>query len=353
MDNVKSKTALIIGVNGQIGFYLRELLLKEGYEVHGIVRHSSHSPDEQSYESNDYVSYHHGDLGDSMTLRRLLCEIRPREVYNLGSMSNAQVSFDLSEYVQKIDGIGTLRLLEAVRSCSLTSFTRVYQAGSSELFGTVTQSPQTETTPFHPRSPYGISKLFSYYTIINYREAYGIHASNGILYNSESPHRNTEFVTRKITLAVARIKRGLQSHLEIGNLDARRDWSHVKDLARGMWLILQQDKGDDYVLCSGVLHSVRDFVVEAFGVVGIRLVWNGDRGSMSERGVDSADRSRVLVKVNPSFFRPQEKYDLCGNYEKARRQLKWQPKTSFFELVREMVMADLDKIDKNIGKVNI
>jgi GDPmannose 4,6-dehydratase len=244
--------------------------------------------------------------------------------------------------------MGTLRILEAVRACSLTKFTRVYQAGSSELFGIVKESPQNEMTPFHPRSPYGVSKQFSYWTMINYREAYGMHASNGILYNTESPRRSKDFVTRKITWTVARIKRGLQSHLDIGNLDAKRDWSHVQDFVRGMWLMLQQEEGDDYVLSSDVARPVREFVTEAFLAVGIDLVWTGEPGSVQEKGVDSADPSRVLVVVNPQFFRPVEVFDLRGDSQKARSRLNWHPSISFRSLVAEMVAADLAAIDREM-----
>ena len=242
--------------------------------------------------------------------------------------------------------MGTLRLLEAIRACSLTHFTRIYQAGSAELFGNVSVSPQDEETPFHPRSPYGISKQYSYWTIINYREAYSIHASNGITYNCESPRRGPDFVTRKITSTVARINRGLQTCLEIGNLDAKRDWSHAKDIVEGIWLVLQQDKGNDFVLSSGVARSVREFVEVAFSMVGIELVWIGERGSVNEIGVDRTNENRVLVKVNPSFFRPPELYELRGNCEKARSQLQWKPTISFGDLVKEMVLYDLEEIDR-------
>ena len=246
--------------------------------------------------------------------------------------------------------MGTLRLLEAVRTCSLTHFTRVFQAGSAELFGIAKESPQDEQTSFHPRSPYGVSKQYSYWTVVNHREAHGIHASNGILFNSESPRRSQDFVTRKITSTVARIKRGLQSCLELGNLDARRDWSHTQDFVRGMWQMLQQEEGDDYVLSSGVARPVREFVTVAFAAVGICLEWMGERGSVSERGVDSADCSRVLVRVNPAFFRPPELFELRGNSSKARVKLQWEPSISFSALVKEMVSADLALIDKNGGQ---
>lgn len=251
----------------------------------------------------------------------------------------------MAEYVQQVDGMGTLRLLEAVRLCSLTHFTRIYQAGSAELFGNTKVSPQNESTSFHPRSPYGVSKLYSYWTVVNHREAYGMHLSNGIGFNCESPRRRADFVSRKITSSVARIKRGLQNCLEIGNLDAQRDWSHVADFARGIWQMLQQEKGDDYVLSSGVSRSVREFVTVAFGVVGIVVQWSGLKGSVHEIGVDCANPRRVLVKVNPTFFRPCEKCELRGNSDKALRLLNWKPSISFGALVKEMVLADLSAID--------
>jgi GDPmannose 4,6-dehydratase len=243
--------------------------------------------------------------------------------------------------------MGTLRLLEAIRASSLTHFTRLFQACSSELFGIVKESPQSEETNFHPRSPYGVSKQFSYWTAINHREAYNMHASNGIIYNSESPRRSKEFVTRKITWTVAAIKRNLQECLFIGNLDARRDWSHVKDFVKGMWLMLQQEEGGDYILSSGVARPVREFVEEAFAAVDITLVWTGEKGSIHEKAVDSDDSSRVLVQVDPQFFRPPELFDLVGNSDKARSQLNWQPSISFSELVSEMVVADLAAIDRD------
>mmetsp|Transcript_17153 Transcript_17153/g.28683 ORF Transcript_17153/g.28683 Transcript_17153/m.28683 type:complete len:368 (+) Transcript_17153:181-1284(+) len=348
-----SKRAVIIGINGQMGTYLKDLLLKKGYQVHGIIRYSSTNrqcaicptPREKLLQIEDGVVYHFGDLAEGGTLISIISTVRPHEVYNLGSVSNAQISFDLAEYVLRADGIGALRILEAVRLCSLTTFTRIYQAGSSELFGAVQESPQCETTAFRPRSPYGVSKLYAYWTVVNYREAYGMHASNGILYNSESPRRGKDFVTRKITSSVARIKKGIQEYLEIGNLDARRDWSHVQDFASAIWLMLQQDKGDDYVLSSGIARSVRDFISEAFNVVGIVVKWTGLPGSVLEQGVDCADSTRVLVRVNPAFFRPLEQFELRGNSAKAKTLLQWQPRTSFRALVQEMVHADLAALD--------
>lgn len=347
IDN--SKRAMIIGINGQMGTYLKDLLSSKGYQVHGIIRYSSTNRrctcPTTTEKSEDGVVYHLGDLAESKTLISIMSTVRPHEVYNLGSVSNAQISFDLAEYVQRADGIGTLRILEAVRLCSLTTFTRIYQAGSSELFGMVQESPQCEDTAFHPRSPYGVSKLYAYWMVVNYREAYGMHASNGIMYNSESPRRGKDFVTRKITSSVARIKMGTQEYLEIGNLDARRDWSHAQDFASAMWLMLQQERGDDYVLSSGIARSVRDFISEAFDVVGIVVKWIGSPGCVLEQGVDCADPARVLVKVNPEFFRPLEQFDLRGNSSKAKTLLKWQPRTSFRALVQEMVHADLAALD--------
>jgi GDPmannose 4,6-dehydratase len=344
MSGAAKKTALITGVTGQDGAYMAEFLLAKGYVVHGIKRRSSsfntgridhlyHDVHEQG------VSFflHYGDATDATNLIRIVQETQPDEIYNLAAQSHVQVSFETPEYTANADGLGTLRLLEAIRILGLERQTRFYQASTSELYGKVQETPQTETTPFYPRSPYAAAKLYAYWITVNYREAYGMHASNGILFNHESPIRGETFVTRKITRAVAAIERGLQDRLFLGNLDAKRDWGHARDYVEGMWLIVQQEQPDDFVLATGEMHSVREFVEKAFAQIGRKIEWRG--AGVSEKGFDQT--GRVLVEVDPRYFRPTEVDLLLGNASKAHRKLGWHHKTSFDMLVREMIDADM------------
>jgi GDPmannose 4,6-dehydratase len=287
---------------------------------------------------------HYGDLSDSTNLFHIISEIKPHEVYNLGAMSHVAVSFEMSEYTAEVDGIGTLRLLNAIRSCGLSNFTRFYQASTSELYGKVREIPQTELTPFYPRSPYGVAKQYAYWIVVNYREAYNMHATNGILFNHESPRRGPTFVTRKISRAVAKIHLGLQKTLFLGNLDSQRDWGHAKDYVEGMWRMLQVDEPDDFVLATNETHPVREYVERAFKFINIDIVWKGEKASVDEIGVDAADESRVLVRVDPKYFRPTEVDILIGNPAKATAQLGWKPTTLFTALVDEMVAADIEAI---------
>ena len=339
------KRALITGVTGQDGAYLAEFLLGKGYEVHGIKRRSSSFNTERidhlyqdPHESGVRFRLHYGDLSDATNLIRILQEVRPDEIYNLGAQSHVQVSFETPEYTADIDGLGTLRLLEAMRILGMEKSCRFYQASSSELFGTVAESPQTERTPFYPRSPYAVAKLFAYWIVVNYREAYGMHASNGILFNHESPLRGETFVTRKITRAVARIKLGLQDTLFLGNLAAERDWGFAGDYVELMWLMLQQDEPDDYVMATGVTTSVRDFTRAAFAHAGIDVRFEGH--GVDETGVDTST-GRVIVRVDPRYFRPTEVDTLLGDATKAREKLGWEPRVMLPELVAMMVDADL------------
>ena len=314
-----AQKALITGITGQDGSYLAELLLEKGYEVHGLVRRSSSFNTWRIDHVRDRLALHYGDLVDQNSLARTLEAIEPQEIYNLAAQSHVKVSFEMPEYTTDVTGLGVLRLLDAVRDLGLP--TRVYQAGSSEMYGLVQETPQTERTPFHPRSPYGISKVFGHWMAVNYREGYGLHVSNGILFNHESARRGENFVTRKITMAVAAIKQGKSKELRLGNLDAKRDWGYAKDYVEAMWLMLQQPQPDDYVVATGETHSVREFLEEAFACVG--LAW------------------KDFVKVDPKYFRPAEVDVLLGDSTKARRVLGWKPKVSFKELVRLMVEADL------------
>jgi GDPmannose 4,6-dehydratase len=345
MVGSSSKVALIAGATGQDGAYLAELLLSKGYVVHGVKRRSSsfntervdhliHDPHEEGVS----FQLHYGDVTDATNIIRIVQETQPDEIYNLAAQSHVQVSFETPEYTANADGLGTLRLLEAIRILSRKDKTRFYQASTSELFGKVQEIPQKETTPFYPRSPYAAAKLYAYWITVNYREAYGLHASNGILFNHESPFRGETFVTRKITRAIASIESGLQQKLFLGNLDAVRDWGHARDFVEGMWLILQQDQPDDYVLATGEAHSVREFVEKAFAHVGRTIVWRG-RG-LEEKGFEKAT-GRVLVGIDPRYFRPTEVDTLLGDPSKARSSLGWQHKTSFDRLVIEMVEADM------------
>jgi GDPmannose 4,6-dehydratase len=342
------KRALITGITGQDGAYLTDLLLAKGYEVHGIKRRSSSFNTgridhlyQDPHETDVRLSLHHGDMTDATNLIRIVQEVQPDEIYNLAAQSHVQVSFETAEYTANADALGTLRLLEAIRLLGLSEKTRFYQASTSELYGKVQEVPQSETTPFYPRSPYGAAKLYAYWITVNYREAYGIHASNGILFNHESPMRGETFVTRKITRAVAAIKLGLQERLFLGNLSAERDWGHARDYVDGMWRILQQDQPDDYVLATGIKYSVRDFVEKSFNVVGISVRWEG--ADIDEKGVDAAT-GRVLVEVDPRYFRPTEVELLIGNPAKAVRVLGWKATTSLTTMVEEMVQADLREV---------
>ena len=349
------KTALITGVTGQDGAYLARLLLDEGYRVHGVKRRSSSFNTgriEDIYEDphvdSPRLSLHYGDLTDATNLIRLVQEIQPDEIYNLAAQSHVQVSFETPEYTANADGIGTLRLLEAIRILKLEGRTRFYQASTSELYGRAQEAPQRETTPFYPRSPYAVAKLYAYWITVNYREAYGLHASNGILFNHESPLRGETFVTRKITRAAAAIALGRQGRLYLGKLDARRDWGHARDYARGMWLMLQQDRADDYVLATGETTSVRQFAEWAFADAGIALAWRGE--GIGEEGV-CARTGEVRVAVDPRYFRPTEVDLLLGDPAKAHAALGWRHVTPVRELVREMVAADLQVMrDAPIGR---
>lgn len=344
------KTALITGITGQDGSFLAEFLLEKGYEVHGIIRRSSSFNtgriehlylDEwvRDMHRRRLVHLHYGDMTDSSSLIRIIQETKPDEIYNLAAQSHVKVSFEVPEYTADADAIGTLRLLEAVKILGREKTTRLYQASTSELFGKVAEVPQSETTPFHPRSPYACAKLYAYWITKNYRESYGMFASNGILFNHESERRGETFVTRKITLAAARIRAGLQDKLYLGNLNAMRDWGYARDYVECMWLILQQDHPDDYVIATGEYHSVREFTTLAFREAGIELRWEGS--GIDEKGIDTAT-GKVLVEVDPKYFRPAEVEQLLGNPEKARRELGWNPRqTSFEELVKIMVEADI------------
>ncbi|MEZ5932855.1 MAG: GDP-mannose 4,6-dehydratase [Alphaproteobacteria bacterium] len=344
------KVALITGVTGQDGAYLARLLLEKGYVVHGVKRRSSSFNTgrvDQLYvdphEQDTRFFLHHGDLTDATNLIRLVQEIRPTEIYNLAAQSHVLVSFETAEYTANADGIGTLRLLEAIRILKMGDSVRFYQASTSELYGKVQETPQSETTPFYPRSPYAVAKLYGYWITVNYREAYGYHASNGILFNHESPLRGETFVTRKITRAVAAIELGLQKRLYIGNLDAKRDWGHARDYVEGMWRIMQQDDPDDYVLATGETHSVREFIELAFRCVGREIRWQGE--GVDEVGIDRKT-GQPLVAVDTNYFRPTEVDLLLGDPTKAMQKLGWRHQTSFPELIREMVEADLVAVKK-------
>ena len=339
------KTALITGVTGQDGAYLAQLLLDKGYTVHGIKRRSSsfntariETIYQDPHEANPRFLLHYGDMTDATNLIRIVQETQPDEIYNLAAQSHVQVSFETPEYTANADGIGVLRLLEAIRILKLEKKTRFYQASTSEMYGMAQESPQTETTPFYPRSPYGVAKLYAYWIVVNYREAYGLHASNGILFNHESPLRGETFVTRKITRAVAAIKLGKQDKLFLGNLDASRDWGHAREYVRGMWMMLQQDQPDDYVLATGVTTTVRRFVEWAFEDIGIGLQWRGQ--GVGERGYDTAT-GKCLVEVDPRYFRPTEVDFLLGDAGKAHQRLGWRHETSVRDLAHEMVREDL------------
>jgi len=342
MSKSNMKRALITGITGQDGSYLAENLLEKGYEVHGLRRPASvfnteridHLLPESQSKSN--LILHYGDLTDSSNLNRILENVSPDEIYNLGAQSHVHISFQVPEYTAEADGLGVLRLLDAIKETRIK--TKFYQASTSELFGKVQETPQKETTPFYPRSPYGVAKLFAFWTVVNYREAYNLFACNGILFNHESPRRGKIFVTRKITVAVARIKKGLQDKLFVGNLDAKRDWGFAKDYVEAMWLILQQDKPDDYVVSTFETHSVREFCEKAFKVAGIDIVWKGK--GLDEKGINKKTGITV-IEIEPKYFRPTEVDLLIGDNTKAKTKLKWEPKTSFQELITMMVENDL------------
>ena len=342
------KKALITGITGQDGSYLAELLLEKGYEVHGMIRRSSSFntgridalfKDEKIYGKTLFL--HHGDLTDSSNLNRLLEKIAPQEIYNLGAMSHVKVSFEVPEYTAEVDAIGTLRFMDAIRETQVP--TKFYQASTSELYGKVQAIPQDENTPFYPRSPYGVAKLYGYWIIINYREAYNLFACNGILFNHESPRRGETFVTRKITRAAARIAHGIQESFSLGNLDAKRDWGYAPEYVEGMWRMLQQDTAEDFVLATHETHTVREFTELAFRELGIEITWEGS--AENERGIDSKT-GKMLVSVDPKYYRPTEVEILMGNPQKARDKLGWVPKTKFEDLVKIMARADFDKVAK-------
>ena len=344
------KKALITGVTGQDGAYLSEFLLKKGYEVHGIKRRSSSFNTKRidhlyqdPHVNNKRFILHYGDLTDTSNLVRILQEVQPDEIYNLGAQSHVQVSFEVPEYTADTVGTGTLRLLEAIRILGMEKKVRFYQASTSELFGKVQEVPQKETTPFYPRSPYAVAKLYGYWIVVNYRESYGMYACNGILFNHESPIRGETFVTRKVTRAAARIKLGLQDKLYMGNIDAKRDWGYAGDYVELMWLMLQQDKPDDYVMATGVTTTVRDFITMAFKEVGITLRWEGK--GIDEKGIDT-ETGKVLVEIDPRYFRPAEVELLIGDPTKAYKALGWKPKVQLPELVKMMVENDLNLAKK-------
>jgi GDPmannose 4,6-dehydratase len=327
------KVALITGITGQDGSYLAELLLEKDYEVHGIVRRSSLINTHRIDHIYPQLHLHYGDLTDATNLISVIKKVEPDEIYNLGAQSHVKVSFETPEYTAQVDGLGTLRVLEAVRLLGMEKKTRIYQASTSELYGEVQETPQSETTPFHPRSPYGVAKLYGYWIIKNYRESYKMHCSSGILFNHESPRRGETFVTRKITQGLSRISSGLQNCIELGNLNAKRDWGHAKDYVEAMWLMLQQDEPDDYVIATGQQYSVKEFIEEAAPIFGFNIEWMGE--GLDEIGYDWGMK-RTVVKVNDRYFRPAEVESLLGDATKAKEKLGWEPKTTFKELVEDM-----------------
>ena len=345
------KKALITGITGQDGAYLAEFLLKKDYEVHGIKRRSSlFNTDridhlyEDPHQENRKFFLHYGDMTDSTNLIRIIQDVQPDEIYNLAAQSHVKVSFETPEYTANADAIGTLRILEAIRILKLEKKTKFYQASTSELYGKVQEIPQSETTPFYPRSPYAAAKLYSYWITVNYREAYNLFACNGILFNHESPIRGETFVTRKITRAVARIKLGLKEKMYLGNLDSKRDWGHAKDYIRAQWLMLQQEKPEDFVIATGEQHSVREFVTLAFSEVGINISWSGK--GKDEKGKD--EKGNILVEVDERYFRPTEVETLLGDPSKAKEKLNWKPEISFIELISQMIKEDLKEAEKEI-----
>jgi len=359
ISNKHIKTALITGITGQDGAYLAELLLGKGYIVHGIKRRSSSFNTDRidhlyqdPHEKNIRFKLHFGDLSDPLNLTRIIQEVQPDEIYNLGAMSHVKVSFDTPEYTGNIDGLGTLRILEAVRLLGLTHKTRIYQASTSELYGKVQEIPQTENTPFYPRSPYGVAKLYAYWITVNYREAYGMYACNGILFNHESPLRGETFVSRKITRAASRIALGMQDTLYLGNLDAKRDWGHAKDYVLAMWLMLQQDQPEDFVIATGVTTSVREFVNLAFAQVGISLIYEGELENETGKIASCTNPEyqlpigKEVIKIDPKYYRPTEVDMLIGDATKCKEKLNWEPTHSIDELVADMMIADLKLFQK-------
>jgi len=344
-----TKVALVTGITGQDGSYLAEFLLEKGYEVHGIIRRSSSFNTgridalyRDRHTSGVRLHLHYGDLTDATNLTSILTKVRPDEVYNLAAQSHVKVSFEMAEYTADVDGLGTLRLLDAIRTAGLTNRCRFYQASTSELYGKVQEIPQSETTPFYPRSPYAVAKQFAYWMVINYREAYDMFAVNGILFNHESPRRGPTFVTRKTTRAAARIKKGMQECLYLGNLDSKRDWGHAKDYVEAMWMMLQTDKPDDFVVSTGETQKVRTMVELAFETMDINITWSGE--GVNEVGKDQ--NGKIVVKVDPEYFRPTEVELLLGDPTKIKRELGWAPKVMFKELIQEMVRSDLADCDK-------
>merc|ERR1712042_223336 len=351
-NSVDRKVALLTGITGQDGSYLAEFLLQKGYEVHGIIRRSSsfntgrisHLYENPHSHQTGNIKLHYGDLTDSNCLVKIINETKPTEIYNLGAQSHVKVSFDLAEYTAEVDGVGTLRLLDAIRTSGLQDSVRFYQASTSELYGKVQEIPQKETTPFYPRSPYGVAKLYSYWIVTNYREAYNMYACNGILFNHESPRRGETFVTRKITRSLAKIHLGLLEYFELGNIDSLRDWGHAKDYVEGMWLMLQQDKPDDFVLATGHMHSVREFVEAACEYIGMELEWEGSGDSEIAK---EKNTGIIRVKINPKFYRPTEVEQLLGDPTKAKTKLGWEPKVQFEDLVKDMMESDIALMKKN------
>jgi len=345
--DARAKVALITGITGQDGSYLAEFLIEKGYEVHGIIRRSStfntgrisHLYDDPKSHREGKMILHYGDLIDGSSLVKIISKVRPSEIYNLAAQSHVKVSFDLAEYTAEVDAVGTLRLLDAIKTCGLEKSVKFYQASTSELYGKVQEVPQTEKTPFYPRSPYGVAKLFAYWSVVNFREAYDMFACNGILFNHESPRRGETFVTRKITRSVAKIHLGQMECFELGNLDSRRDWGHAKDYIEAMWHMLQMDKPDDFVIATGIMHSVREFVEKSFAFIGKEIVWEGqgDNEIGKEKGTEI-----VRVKVNPKYYRPTEVEQLMGDASKAKSTFGWSPKVSFDELVNDMMSSDIE-----------
>ncbi|XP_003702057.1 GDP-mannose 4,6 dehydratase [Megachile rotundata] len=346
------RVALITGITGQDGSYLAEFLLEKGYDVHGIIRRASsfntariqHLYADPKCHRQGKMKLHYGDMTDSSSLVKVISTVQPTEIYNLAAQSHVMVSFEVSEYTAEVDAVGTVRLLDAIRTCGLEKSVKFYHASTSELYGRVTQVPQNEKTPFYPRSPYACAKLYSFWIVVNYREAYNMFACNGILFNHESPRRGENFVTRKVTRSIAKIQLGLQDVLELGNLDAKRDWGHAKDYVEAMWLMLQQPVPDDYVIATGETHSVREFVEAAFRYVGRTIKWEGE--GVTETGQD-AETGQVLVKVNPKYFRPTEVDVLLGDATKAKEKIGWKPTVTFEALVKDMMDSDLELMSKN------
>lgn len=342
------KSALITGITGQDGSYLAELLLDKGYQVHGLVRRSSsfnrgriEHLRANYHSSNNKLFLHYGDMTDSLSLNQVMAKVRPDEVYNLAAQSHVAVSFETPEYTGQADAMGALRLLDSIRSLGLQKTCRFYQASTSEMFGKTIKMPQNETTPFYPRSPYGAAKLYAHWITVNYREAYDLFACSGILFNHESPRRGESFVTRKITLSLANILKGKQDKIFLGNLNAKRDWGYAKDFVEGMWSMLQQDNPEDFVLATGTQHTVREFIVEAFSLCGIELEWNGT--GADEKGIEK-ETGRILIEIDPTYFRPTEVDSLIGDASRAEKVLGWKPKTNFKELVTIMVDHDLKQV---------